>query len=283
MKLVVRHLTEADLEAAGTIAMAAYERTQSLEAAVRRNLALQPDGWYLALLDDTPVGLGGAVNYGPFAYLGLMSVLPSVQGHGIGMALMERILAWLDDRQCPTVLLNARPRAVSLYKRYGFVEIDQTLQLHRSEQAPMMQPPAPRVTFIPADEIPVVAAFDTLAFGANRLAALSDYCAQETARFLISRDASGQLTGFLVARQGTLGPWNTSAMADAKCLLQQALALPFLGPLTVSLSARHHGALDLLARYGFQVHRALPHMRRGQPLQRDTQFHLYAMDSLGLG
>jgi GNAT superfamily N-acetyltransferase len=283
MKLVVRHLTETDLEVAGTIAMAAYERTHSLEAEVRRNLALQPDGWYLALLDDTPVGLGGAVDYGPFAYLGLMSVLPAMQGHGIGMALMKRILAWLDDRQCPTVLLNARPRAVSLYKRCGFVEIDQTLQLHRAEQVPVTQPPVPLVTSISTDELPAVAAFDALAFGANRLAALSDHCAQDTAHFLISRDIAGQLTGLLVARQGTLGPWNTSSVADAECLLRQALALPFSEPLTVSLSARHHAALDLLARYGFQVCRTLPHMRRGQPLQRDTQFHLYAMDNLGLG
>ena len=55
MHVRVRHVTEADLQVAGTIAMAAYERPQSLEAAVRRSLALQPDGWFLALLDDAPV------------------------------------------------------------------------------------------------------------------------------------------------------------------------------------------------------------------------------------
>lgn len=283
MKVTVRHLTEADLAVAGTIAMAAYERTQSLEAAVRRNLALQPDGWYLALHDDTPVGLGGAVDYGPFAYIGLMSVLPSVQGRGIGMALMERILGWLDDRQCPTVLLNARPRAAALYARCGFVEIDQTLQLQRPEGLPLPQTPPLVAASITRDELPAVAAFDALAFGANRLRALSDYAGLLPERFLISRNAVGQINGYLTVRPGVLGPWNAATMADAECLLQQALTVPHIGPLTVNTSARHHAALDLLARSGFQVHRSLPHMRRGQPLQRDEQSRLYAMDNLGLG
>ena len=283
MNLRVRHLTEADLEVAGTIAMAAYERTQSFEAEVRHSLTLQPDGWFLALLDEAPVGLGGVVDYGPFAYLGLMSVLPAVQGRGIGMALMERILAWADDRQCPTVLLNARPRAVSLYERCGFVEVDQTLQLHRANNLPLPQSFTSQVTTLAVDELPKVTAFDALAFGADRLAALSTHAALAPERFLVSHDAAGQVTGFLVARHGQLGPWNATTIADAERLLQQALALPFSSPPTVSLSARHRASLDLLAHYDFQVQRTLPHMRRGQPLQRDNQCSIYGMDSLGLG
>lgn len=283
MNLSVRHLTKADLEVAGTIAMAAYERTQSMEAEVRRSLALQPDGWFLALLDEEPVGLGGAVDYGSFAYLGLMSVLPSVQGRGIGMALMERILAWADDRRCPTVLLNARPRAISLYERCGFVTIDQTLQLQRTNDLTLPQLSTPQIASLAVDELPKVAAFDALAFGAERLPALSSHAALAPGRFLVSHDAAGQVTGFLVARHGHLGPWNAATVADAEQLLCQALTLPFSSPPIVSLSARHHAGLDLLARSGFQVQRTLPHMRRGQPLQRDSQQGIYGMDSLGLG
>ena len=283
MSLMVRCLTETDLEVAGTIAMAAYERTQSMEAEIRRSLVLQPDGWFLALLDEEPVGLGGAVDYGPFAYLGLMSVLPSVQGRGIGMALMERILAWADDRGCPTILLNARPRAVSLYERYGFAEIDQTLQLQRTDDRPLSPPSASQIAPLAVDELPEVAAFDALAFGAERLPALSTHAALAPARFLVSHDAAGQVTGFLVARHGHLGPWNAASLGDAEHLLRQALMLPFSSPPIASLSARHHAGLDLLARAGFQVQRTLPHMRRGQPLQRDSQHGLYGMDSLGLG
>jgi GNAT superfamily N-acetyltransferase len=283
MSLMVRCLTEVDLPVAGMIAMAAYERTQSLETAVRRSLLLQPDGWFLALLDEEPVGLGGVVDYGPFAYLGLMSVLPSVQGRGIGRALMDRILAWTDDRGCPTVLLNARPRAVSLYERSGFVAIDQTLQLQCVRELPLPLSRSSAVAPLAVEELPEVAAFDARAFGAERLHALSTHAALAPERFLVSHDAAGRVTGFLVAREGQLGPWNTATVADAELLLQQALMLPFANPPVVSLSARHHAGLDLLARYGFQVQRALPHMFRGQPLQRDSQHGLYGMDSLGLG
>ena len=44
--------------------MAAYDRPSSYEPILKRYLALQPDGWYLAHLDGEPVGLGGAVDFG---------------------------------------------------------------------------------------------------------------------------------------------------------------------------------------------------------------------------
>lgn len=283
MVLSVRRLTETDLEIAGTIAMAAYNRSQTLEPELRRYLALQPDGWYLALLDETPVGLGGAIDYGPFAYLGMMSVLPSVQSRGIGMALMQAILAWLDGRGCQTVLLNARERAVSLYERCGFVEIDQTLQLQLAQHTSLPQSSIEGVSSLTRAELSAIAAFDAPAFGASRAAVLSAYFAADPRRFLVSRDAAGQLGGFLVAGQSSLGPWHAATVEAAEKLLQQALVLPSAGSLTVSVSANNVTALDLLQRSDFVLERTLPHMRRGQSLQRDPQRGLYGMASLALG
>lgn len=56
--------------------------------------------------------------------------------------------------------------------------------------------------------------------------------------------------------------------------------LPFSSPPIVSLSARHHTGLSLLARCGFQIQQTLSQMRRGQPFQRDTRHGIYGMDSL---
>ncbi|HET8842619.1 MAG TPA: GNAT family N-acetyltransferase, partial [Ktedonobacteraceae bacterium] len=125
MSISVRRMIPADLEIAATIALAAFRRPQSHEPVLilRRYLQMQPDGWYLAFWNGEPVGMGGAIDFGPFATLGLMSVLPAMQKQGIGQALMEQLLSWLDARGCPTVFLNARSQAVSLYERSGFVTI----------------------------------------------------------------------------------------------------------------------------------------------------------------
>jgi GNAT superfamily N-acetyltransferase len=280
--ILVRQMTYADLKDAGLIAMAAYDRPSSDEQILRRYLDLQPDGWYLALLNGKPVGLGGAVDFGPFAYLGMMSVLPTMQKRGIGQALMERLLSWLDARGCPTVLLNARPRAISLYERYGFVTLEQTQQLTLSPP-PQSQETVPGVSLLAREELAALAAFDAPAFGASRLAILSDYLALNPQRFLVSRDTRGQLAGFLVARETMLGPWHAASVDAAELLLQQALRLPDAHNLMVSFSETNLAALALLARYGGEIVALLAHMRRGQPLQRDPEQRLYGIASFMLG
>src|SRR5215210_6941100 len=108
MTISVRSITEADLDAADVVLEAAYGPSGGRrKERMRRYLSLQPDGWLLALLDDVVVGTVGAMDYGPFAYIGLMAVHPSAQRQGIGLMLMQRLLAWLDARRCPFSLLDA--------------------------------------------------------------------------------------------------------------------------------------------------------------------------------
>lgn len=281
MGVVTRRMIPADLEVAGMIVAAAYRRSQSQEAVLglRRYLQIQPDGWYLALWNGEPVGLGGAIDFGSFATLGLMSVLPAMQQHGIGQALMEQLLSWLDARGCPTVFLNARPRAVSLYERSGFVMIGETHRYLFSPQ-PAKSEKLPGISLLEKASLPVVAAFDAPAFGASRLRVFADFLDRDPQRFFVSKDTAGSLTGLLVAETASIGPWHAVNDETADLLLQQALQLPYTGPLLVSLSANNVGARTLFARYGGQHSDTLPHMRRGLPLQRDPQQRLYGMASL---
>ncbi len=64
MNLSFRICTETDLELADHPFVAAYEFTQSRKALLYQHWLLQPDGWWLASLDEQPVGFGGAVDYG---------------------------------------------------------------------------------------------------------------------------------------------------------------------------------------------------------------------------
>src|SRR5947207_13834235 len=163
MSLSIRAMPCADLETAGGIVTAAFGSPYSRTDEVRRYLALRPDGWLLATLDGRPVGTVGAMDYGPYAYISLLAVHPSAQRRGIGLTLMERILAWLDARGCPMALLDATDYGVPLYRRLGFVEDDGTLVLGRDAGAAPPHTAAPACPLQPMD-LPALARFDAPIF-----------------------------------------------------------------------------------------------------------------------
>ena len=282
MNLSIRSMTCADLEAAGAIVMAAFESAYSRTDEVRRYLTLQPDGWLLATVDDRPVGTVGALDYGPYAYISLLAVHPSAQRHGIGLTLMEHILAWLDARGCPMALLDATDYGAPLYRRLGFVEDDGTLVLGRHAAAVLPHSAAPARTLQPMD-LPALARFDAPIFGAAREAVLASYLADAPGRAFVTHNAAGQITGYLLAQTRALGPWVACADAVAEVLLAAALALPFAGGPDVAVPASNAPALSLLRRHGFRVTRSLRHMRRGGRGVPSRRTLIYGQASLAIG
>ena len=55
---------------------------------IRRYFTLEPNRWFLATYRNQPAGVVGATNYGPFTYLGMMTVRKELQRKGIGQALL---------------------------------------------------------------------------------------------------------------------------------------------------------------------------------------------------
>ncbi len=86
--------TEEDIDQADQLLVAAYEFPASRRATVQEYWTFQPDGWWLVLIKGRAVGYGGAVNYGTFCSIGMLSVLPAMQDQGIGTALMHYIMEW---------------------------------------------------------------------------------------------------------------------------------------------------------------------------------------------
>src|SRR5262245_65652255 len=96
-----------------------------------------------------------------------MAVHPSAQRRGVGLALMERWLAWLDARGCPMALLDATDMGAPLYARLGFVEDAKTYAFRRDDcsLAPRL---SARVSRLRAVDLPALVDFDTPLFGAAR-------------------------------------------------------------------------------------------------------------------
>jgi GNAT superfamily N-acetyltransferase len=284
VSLTVHPLTGAELDATNQVIKAAYNNPYGREETLRCYLALQPDGTCIVKEHGRVVGFGGAIDYGPFAYIGLMSVHPAMQRHGIGQLIMDSLLNWLAARGCPTALLDATPAGKPLYERSGFVEEDTTVVMRRPMQSGSLpQKPLERVSILDEHDLPALVAFDTPYFGAERTALLTAYRLDNPRRVLVTHDDHGQITAYLIAQPFILGPWVSRTPEEAERLLASALALPFERDLNVFVSAQNADALDLLERHGFNRHRTLSHMRKGKPIQRSRATALYGQTSLGFG
>jgi len=262
MDLTIRSLDAGDLRAADAILMSAFSPESRL-ADLRRYLELQPDGWFLASTPAGPAGMVGAVDYGPFAYIGLMGVHPRAQHQGIGTALMRHLLDWLDRRGTPMARLDASAAGYPLYRRLGFVECDRVLVFRCDRPARLAALPEGVRPLGPSD-LPALLELDTPVFGTDRRRVLAGLVASQAGRAFVTRDRAGGLTGCLFALPRRLGPWIAQTSEDAGRLLQAALTLDYSAPILVSVPGKNPAGAALLEGAGFSLmdasHR---HMRRG--------------------
>jgi GNAT superfamily N-acetyltransferase len=285
MPVEIVRLTDASVPVANHISMLAYQ-SASREEELRRYVKLEPEGWFLALVDGEAAGMGGAINYGAFAYVGLIGVLPEMQHRGIGMAIMRHLLGWLDTIGCPMSLLDASKFGKPLYDQLGYVAEDHT-GLWQGEAPDTHAQETWRALGIGAQPLSManlseLCAYDTPRFGADRAKVLANLLTSYPGRAFATRGDDGRLTGFIIAQKRNLGPWLADAPEDAARLLARALALPFTDTLIAQVPAANHAANTLLQQAGFTQLRALTYMRRGgtQPRLRDGY---YGLASFALG
>ncbi len=283
MSFTIHLLREADIDATDEVIVAAYNLSSGRKDTLRQYLTLQPDGAFIVKDDTTIVGFGAALDYGPFAYIGMMTVQPTLQKRGIGRLLMDYILAWLEERGCQTVLLDANNAGEPLYVQYGFVEDDRTLDILQTERLALVNNYSEHISTLRDEDFVALATFDATHFGASREALLAIYCADNPHRVFVAHNTYGEITGYVIAQTNVIGPWVARTIEDAEQLLRQALALSYAAQPRVFVSAQNENALQLLKRYGFSQTRSLSHMRKGLFIERSRPTTLYGQVSLGLG
>ena len=210
MSITVNPFSISDMEATDVVLRAAYKTSYGRKDNLRRYLQAQPSLALVARRENEIVGFGAAMDFGRFAYIGLMGVDPKVQRQGVGGMVLVKILEWLEARDCPTDLLDASPYGGPLYEKYGFADSDLTLVL---QQVGTNEPPKRDHALnspLTEGEFPKLISFDSPHFGADRSRLLRSYFDDDPTRFLVSRDAKGQIDGFLVAQSRVIGPWVVS-------------------------------------------------------------------------
>ena len=283
MDISIHGLTEADVAGADDVLRSAFGAPESHVADIRRYLALQPDGWLAAIAPQGQlVGMVGAVDYGPFAWVGLMAVHAEAQHRGIGFALVQRLLTWLDARGTPMALLDATEAGAPLYRRFGFVEDDQTYKFQHPSYGRSSGLPA-GVRPVQAEDVPALADFDTPIFGANRARVLHALLIEFSGRAFLVESGAGQIAGYLFAQTRRLGPWVAKRPQDAEVLLQAALSLPYAGAPLVVVPGMNTTAIEQVERFGFQLVSPHRHMRRGGASSPSRRAAIYGQASFALG
>jgi predicted N-acetyltransferase YhbS len=277
MNIHIRALQESDSEAVDPMLRAAYGVSFSRSAEVRRNLAIQPDGWLLAEQAGRPVGMVGVTNYDTFAYVGLMAVDPAAQRQGIGLLLMQALLA----KHYPTMHLDATDSGAPLYRRVGFVDDGEAFVYERTETVVTVS--HANVRLMQQADLGAMAAFDRPIFGADRSRVLQQLFNEVPGRAFVVIDDVGQVAGFLFAQAATLGPWVAATPEAATALLATVLATISLDRPRVLVAGEQHPAHQILKECGFTMQRRLVHMRRGMGERPGVAACRYGLTSFALG
>jgi GNAT superfamily N-acetyltransferase len=170
MPISIREFLGIDIETADTVLQAAFQRLDSWITELSIIRKLQPTGAFLAHQHETPVGvviLVISLMYPDFAYVGPLGVHPDFQRLGIGIALMEHILGWLDGQGATRVALDASSVGQSIYEKLGFVPFDRVNIFQRQSGGPTSQPPS-RVHHLSLQNLDLITVTDKQAFGTDR-------------------------------------------------------------------------------------------------------------------
>ncbi|WP_256899104.1 GNAT family N-acetyltransferase [Pseudomonas syringae] len=221
------------------------------------------------------------------ASVGMIIVSPSLQGQGLGRALMDQLMQQAGER---TLILNSTQEGLALYTRLGFVAQGRVNQ-HQAmlEHAAHFVPDSMHVRVMQAEDEQTLRQLDLAATGRDRgalLSALFDH-----ANTLVIDNGAGVSAYGCVREFGrgvVIGPViakGACAVADARALIT-ALADAHRGRFVRIDVTEDTGLSDWLTEQGLPcVGHAIP-MVRAMPLQgscAETDARLFALSNQSIG
>jgi GNAT superfamily N-acetyltransferase len=135
--VTIRRMTEADVEPASRVQVAAFDDLDRREGREphpitdpaaweqvyyrhRHFITHDPDGSWVALEGDQVIGSALALKRDTLWGLSLLVVDPAVQSSGAGRALLDASLAYAEDCDRAVIMSTTDPRAIRAYATSGF-------------------------------------------------------------------------------------------------------------------------------------------------------------------
>jgi GNAT superfamily N-acetyltransferase len=237
------------------------------EADWKRFLEASPQGCFVAEVNDKVCGTVTTIVFeNRFAWVGMVLVDPEFRSRGLGTALLERAIQYLDDLKIATIKLDATPQGKPLYEKLGFMS---EYEIERWS----LQRASPGDTRIPnrwvsasAELSLEVLEIDREVFGADRSALLKSLH-REAPEFTSSVLVGGIVQGYALGRRGAfadhLGPWISRSSGAAPQLLENFVTRSSRQRLIVDRKEANKIAAGLLESFGFSYARTLTRMYRG--------------------
>jgi GNAT superfamily N-acetyltransferase len=264
----IRVMTDQDLPF--VLHLRAQAGWNQLETDLRRFLDLEPDGCFVAELDGQPAGTTTTCVFGPVAWVAMVLVEQSLRGRGLGTALMEHALVYLEQRGVPTIRLDATPLGQPVYEKLGFVA---EYSLARFQGTLPSSAPAADVEPVGAPHLEDVAQLDQEVTGTDRRKLLFRLFEERPEEMRMVR-RSGRIEGFLTARPGAratyIGP--CLATAEAGPLLLADTCHRHAGETVfIDIPESHTAGTRIAEGWGLTVQRHLLRMVRGAPIREHVE------------
>lgn len=195
---------------------------------------------------------------GGHAWISMVLVDKAWQHRGLATRLLGQCVESLRARRLvPT--LDATPAGEAVYRKLGFQrgfgssrwERDADASAHDATGLAHVREGTPQ-------DLPACVALDTRALGLGRASLLTRLMGRQGSRAWCVDDASGRVTGFVLAREGRratqIGPLVAASDAQAIGLLRAALAAT-PGPVFIDVPAAREALAGWLIAHGFRLQR----------------------------
>ena len=246
-------------------------------------LAFDPEGCFIAEINETPVGMVCTTPYDGFGFVSNLIVRKEHRNRGVGAILMEHALEHLDRRGARSHLLDGVLKAVSLYERFGFARKYKSLRLEGRVE-PKTSDDIRKMLNADLNDIN---GFDAKFFGASRKDFLESRL-RHFPRLCKVLEIDGYIEGYIMGseRRGfiRIGPWVMNTHSErAEALLQDFSSECEGMPLRMGVLENNEGALQILQKHGFAQKGFSWRMIRGVRGSWTFSDHLYAIHSAARG
>lgn len=255
----VRPAGDAELELLADV----YERTHfhpTLAAVDRFARAALGGEVFVAERDGALAGVSACAHFGSTGWVGAVAVLPEARRAGLGRALTEAAVAWLQERGAGTIQLYATEMGRPVYERLGFVAEGTCVTLGgrwRPGERPAGVRPAR------ADDLQAALAVDRVATGEDR-AALVTSLWPGTA---LVAEAGGRVQGYHLPSPWRSGGATVAAdLGSGLALIEVSAGRLDGAELSLSIPEGNTPAISVLRARGHAERSRATRMRLGTPL-----------------
>ena len=231
------------------------------------------------------IGVGSGISYGALGVVGNMIVDPAHRRRGIGAAILEAVVDFLDERGCTRLELSATDAGRPLYEKYGFTLAGPGVSAVVPRQAHADDSGAAELTAAGLASLPELAAYDAPRFGGDRAPLIATMLADTTRPLVVARSEGGAVAGWSWVRPDAdrVGPLVADTPDVAAALVGDALRrLPSARTVRLNFPAANRAGAARLRRLGAAMEPWSGRMARGaQVPRRENTIYGNAVGALG--